>query len=162
MGLAGVFLFNICSSIFQALGDSKTPFYILLCSTIANVGLDLLLICRCRLGVAGAAWGTVTAQVISVALAVVLLVRRLKKFGVKEKHSYFSNKEVINIFKVAVPSIMHQSIISLGMLALQALVNSYGTNAVAGYTTAAKIDSIAMAPMGAIGNAMSTFAAQNM
>lgn len=162
IGLIGLFLFNICSAVFQALGDSKTPFWILVCSTVVNVGLDLLLICRYHQGVAGAACATITAQFLSVVLAAVILFRRLKKLQVKEKYSYYQKEVAIDICKVAVPSILQQSIISLGVLALQALVNSYGTNAVAGYTAATKIDSVAMSPMATIGNAVSTFSAQNM
>ena len=180
LGIPFMFLYNALSSIFNALGDSKTPLGFLILSSVLNVGLDLWFVIRFRMGVAGVAWATLIAQGISAVLSFFVLVLRLRRLqrnlrnelgwdmdvaltemGTEEK-GFYSLPLLLSMMKVAVPSIIQQSIVSVSMMAVQTLVNDCGSSVVAGYAAAQKIDSVAIMPMQAVGNAMSTFTAQNI
>ncbi len=162
MGLGFMFLYNICTAAFNALGDSRTPLYFLIFSSITNIVLDLLFVIRFHAGVAGVAWATLISQGIASLLALLVLLLRLHKIISEENSRVFDGAMLAHIGRVAIPSIIQQSIVSFGVVFVQALVNRYGTNVVAGYTAATKIDSIAIMPMVNIGNAVSAFTAQNI
>lgn len=160
-GLVFLFVYNTVSAIFNALGESKIPLYFLIFSSLLNIGLDLLFVAKFHMGIAGAAWATLIAQGISAVLALTFLLYRLSK--IKTEHfRLFDPMLLKNMGKVAVPSVLQQSVVSIGMLLLQVVVNGFGATAVAGYAAATKIDSVAIVPMIAVGNAMSTFTAQNI
>lgn len=172
LGLLPLFLYNICTSVFNAVGDSKTPLYFLIFSSILNVVLDLLFVAGFSLGTFGAALATLISQSIASILCILYLFKRLTKY--KNADEYPLNSDDFSKFKsfdfnvlkkislIAVPSMIQQSIVSFGLVFMQSLVNSYGSNVVSGYTAATKIDSIAVMPIVNIGNALSTFTAQNM
>ena len=162
MGLCFMFLYNICTAAFNGLGDSRTPLYFLIFSSITNIVLDLLFVLRFHAGVEGVAWATLISQGIASLLALLVLFLRLRKIHTEESSRLFDGAILVHIGKVAIPSIIQQSIVSVGIVFVQALVNRYGTNVVAGYTAATKIDSIAIVPMINIGNAVSAFTAQNI
>ena len=148
------------------------PLVFLIFSSAVNVVLDLWFVIRFGMGVAGVAWATLIAQGLSVFLSFAVLVWRLKRMSAAfeeeaiEEHDdskgLYSFPLLLTMMKVAIPSIIQQSIVSISMLAVQALVNPYGSSVVAGYAAAQKIDSVAIMPMQAVGNAMSTFTAQNI
>lgn len=158
-GFFFLFLYNAFSAVFNALGDSKKPLIFLVFSSVLNVGLDILLVKR--MGIAGAAWATLIAQAVSAAISFVVLAIKLHriKCGAYKK---FSWNMLFNMTKVAVPTILQQSMISIGMMLIQTSVNSFGPDFVAGYTAAVKIDGMAIVPMVNAGNATSTFVAQNI
>ena len=172
LGIPFMFMYNALSSIFNALGDSRMPLVFLIFSSAVNVVLDLWFVIRFGMGVAGVAWATLIAQVLSVFLSFAVLMWRLKRMsaGFEEEvivenddsKGLYSFPLLLTMMKVAIPSIIQQSIVSISMLAVQALVNPYGSSVVAGYAAAQKIDSVAIMPMQAVGNAMSTFTAQNI
>lgn len=157
-----LFLYNILNAVFNALGDSRTPLYFLILSAILNIGLDLLFVIVLGLGVAGVALATLIAQGVSVVLSGVWLYRRLIVFQVEERVALFDIQTFKKVCIIAIPSMIQQSIVSIGMLFVQRLVNGYGSTVVAGYTAATKIDSIAIMPMVNVGSAVSTFVAQNI
>lgn len=160
-GFVFLFLYNAFSSIFNALGDSVKPLLFLIFSSLLNIGLDIYFVAKLKMGVPGVAWATLIAQGISAVLSFVFLMKKLK--GIKTKrYAYFDAAMLGNMVKVAIPTIVQQSIVSLGMLLIQAAVNRFGSVFLAGYTAAVKIDGIAIVPMVAVGNAMSTYVAQNM
>lgn len=161
-GMLFVFVYNNVSSAFNALGDSRTPLYFLIFSSILNIGLDIWFVAGFGMGVAGAAWATIIAQALAAALALGVLLYRLSKMESDEDAHIFDIKILKSIFKIALPSIIQQSVVSVGMLFVQVVVNRFGSSVVAGYTAATKIDSIAIVPMLGVGNAMSTFTAQNI
>lgn len=161
-GILFIFIFNICNAFFQALGDSKTPLYILVFSTVLNVVLDLLFICRLDKGISGAAYATVIAEFISMVISLIIMYFQLRKIRYVKEFSHFDFKELLDIGHVAVPSILQQSVISLSIMIMQTLINSYGTVVIAAYTSATKIVNIIGSPMANMGNAVSTFAAQNI
>lgn len=172
VGLLPLFLYNISTSIFNALGNSKTPLYFLIFSSILNVILDLVFIIVFSLGTFGAAFATLIAQTISSLLCILYLFKRLRIY--KNNDGYDISINEFKVFKrfdssilkkislIAVPTMIQQSIVSLGLVFMQSLVNSFGSNVVSGYTAASKIDSIAIMPIVNIGNALSTFTAQNI
>ncbi len=162
-GFPGLFFYNISNSGFNALGKSRMPLLFLLISSVLNIGLDLLFILQFHWGVAGAAFATTISQYLAAIISFIsLLVYIRKHFPTEEKPALFSGKLLQTIAKVAVPSMITSSIVSIGFVALQSLVNSFGTDVMAAYTSAVKIDGIAIVPIVQIGNATSTYAAQNV
>lgn len=160
-GFVFLFLYNAFSAIFNALGDSKKPLMFLVFSSLLNIGLDLYFVAKLHMGVAGVAWATLIAQGISAILSFFFLLRKLK--GIEtEKYQRFDANMLKNMIKVAIPTIIQQSIVSVGMVLIQSVVNRFGSTFLAGYTAATKIDGIAIVPMVAVGNAASTYVAQNM
>lgn len=160
-GLAFLFIYNISTAIFNGLGDSKTPLYFLIFSSLFNVLLDYIFVAILHLGVAGVAWATFIAQGISSVLAVVTLLKRLKKVHIEEDIAIFDQKLLVKMGKIALPSIFQQSVVSVGQLLVQALVNSYGATVIAGYAAAIKLDSFFKMVIISMGNGVSSFTAQN-
>lgn len=99
-------LYNVCTGVFTALGDSKTPLYFLLGSSAGNIILDLIFVAQFHWGVAGVAWATFIAQGISAVLALVTLFSRLRSFAGEEKQPFFDRGYFTQIFAIAVPSIL--------------------------------------------------------
>lgn len=162
MGILFLFLFNTLNAIFNALGLSKIPLAFLMLASAVNIGLDLLFVIQFDMAVAGVAIATLIAQGLSAVLSFIALIYHLKKLKIEEEFSYFDVTILKSIGMIAIPSIIQQSIISIGIVLVQALVNRYGPTVMAGYAAASKIDGIAIMPMINIGSAMSTFAAQHI
>ncbi len=180
LGLPFLFMYNILSSIFNALGNSKTPLYLLIFSSLLNIGMDLVMVRVFHLGVAGVAIATVIAQGLSAVISFCLLLRLLGTYreetGMKEtdaderraedadtaQRKLYDFSMLGNMIKVAIPSMVQQSIVSIGMLLVQSVVNGFGSSVLAGYTAGMRIESICIVPMIATGNAVSTFTAQNL
>ena len=161
-GFVFLFLYNVVTGIFNSLGDSKTPLYLLIASSVGNIILDCIFIIPLKMGVAGAAWATFAAQGAACILALALLFRRLKSMEIKGG-KLFSGRALAEIGKVAVPSVLQQSFISVGNLFIQYMVNGFGSSAiVAGYSAAIKLNTFAITSFTTIGNGMSSFTAQNV
>ncbi len=161
-GIIFLFLYNTATAIFNGLGDSKTPLYLLIFSSIFNIILDLVFVITFKMGVSGVAWATFIAQGLSSILAIVCLIMRLCKIEVTEKYPYFSSYILKRISRIAIPSIMQQSFISVGQICVQGLVNSYGAIVVAGYSAAFRVHTIALTSMSTMSSALSSFTAQNI
>ena len=160
-GLVFLFMYNICTGVFTALGDSKTPLYFLIASSVGNIILDLVFVIVFKMGVGGVAWATFIAQGISSILAVITLKKRLK--GIEAPgYVKFSKTSFKKIMEISIPSILQQSFISIGNLFVQGLVNSYGSAVVAGYSAAIKVNTFAITSFTTLGNGVSSFTAQNM
>ncbi|HIZ55306.1 MAG TPA: polysaccharide biosynthesis C-terminal domain-containing protein, partial [Firmicutes bacterium] len=152
----------MATAVFNGLGDSKTPLGLLIFSSLFNVVLDILFVAGFHWGVAGVAWATFIAQGLSSILAFLILIRRLRSIQTEGGYPKFSWHTLGKIAVIAVPSILQQSIVSVGQLAVQALVNGFGAAVIAGYSAAIKIDSFFKMTIMSMGNAMSSFTAQNM
>lgn len=173
VGLPFLFMYNVLSAVFNALGNSRTPLYLLLFSSVLNIFLDLFTVLALGMGVAGVAVATVTAQGISAVISFLLLMKALRKFqdsgetrdaclsGAAGRQIY-SMEMLGSMVKIAIPSMVQQSIVSIGMLLVQSVVNGFGSSVLAGYTSGMRVESICIVPMIAAGNAMSTFTAQNL
>lgn len=162
MGLLFLFLYNISNSVFNALGESKIPLLFLMLSSVINIVLDLAFVISLKMGVAGVAWATLISQVIAGILCFVVLMHRLRKVQTENRASLFDLTALKRMCRIALPSTIQQSIVSVGIVCVQSLVNTFGPAVMAGYTAATKIDNIAINPMVNIGNAVSTFTAQNI
>lgn len=161
-GLPFLFMYNILSSVFNALGNSRTPLYLLIFSSFFNIGMDLVLVKGFGFGIAGAAVATVIAQGLSAVISFTLLLRTLRDMSQEKAEGVFDWGILGNMVKVAIPSMLQQSIVSIGMLLVQSVVNGFGSSVLAGYTAGMRIESICIVPMIASGNAVSTFTAQNL
>lgn len=161
-GLIFLMLYNVCTGIFTALGDSRTPLWFLLGSSAGNIVLDLLFVAKLHWGVAGVAWATFIAQGISAVLALVTLLVRLQKFAGTERVPLFDRKLFVQILAIAVPSILQQSVLSVGNLFVQDIVNRYGSAVVAGYSGAIKLNTFAINIFMTLGSCISSYTAQNI
>ena len=138
-----LFLYNICTGIFTAMGDSKTPLYFLLMSSVGNIILDLVFVIVFNMGVAGVGWATFIAQGISSLLAFAVLLKRVH--GIKSgTYKKFSIRMLGHISRIAIPSILQQSFVSVGNLFIQSRVNSFGSDVIAGYSAAIKLNTFAI------------------
>lgn len=163
-GITFLFLYNVCTGIFNALGDSRTPLYFLIGSSLGNIILDYVFVTAFHMGIAGVAWATFIAQGISCILSVLTLTLRLKKVKVvnEQKHILFSFSMLKKISIVAVPSILQQSFISVGNLFIQSIINSFGPSVIAGYSAAIKLNTFAITSFTTLANGLSSFTAQNI
>ena len=166
LGMPFLFMYNVLAAIFNAMGDSRTPLYLLIFSSVLNVGLDILSVTVFGMGVDGVAIATVVAQGVSACISFFLLMRKLRGYRSEraegERFAFFDSRMLWSGTRVAVPSILQQSIVSIGMLLVQSVVNSFGSPALAGYSAGSRIESLCIVPMIATGNAVSTFTAQNI
>lgn len=161
LGLPFLFMYNVLAAMFNAMGDSKTPLYLLIFSSLLNVRLDIFSITVLGMGVDGAAAATVFSQGVSALISLWLLVRKLKEYP-SDAFRRYDTGMLENGTKIALPSILQQSIVSIGMLLVQSVVNGFGSGALAGYSAGGRIESICIVPMIAVGNAVATFTAQNI
>lgn len=161
LGTGATIFYNMISNILRALGDSKTPLYFLVASSLLNVVLDILFIVPLGMGVAGAAWATVLSQLLS---ALCCLAAGWKKFEVLRLTGRdFRNlrPEAAVHLKLGFPMGFQMSVMCIGQLSMQAAVNGLGSAAVAGYTAATKADQVSVLANNAMGTAISSYVAQN-
>lgn len=161
-GLPFVFLYNVASGIFAGLGDSRTPFVFLACSSVSNIALDIGFAFLFSNIVAGVAWATFICQGISCVLALLCLIVKLKKIPSDGKIPLFSRTLLREIALVAVPSILQQSFISVGNIIIQGVINTYGPSVMAGYTAAIKLHNLVITSLTTLANGISNFTSQNL
>ena len=161
-GLPFVFLYNVATGIFSALGDSKTPFIFLAASSTSNIFMDILFVTAFKMGVAGVAWATFLCQGVSCVLAVLFVLRRLRGVETDEKSALFSFPLFCRIAVIAVPSILQQSFISVGNIVIQGVINSFGSGVMAGYSASVKLNNLVITSLTTLGNGISNFTAQNI
>ncbi|HSV89267.1 MAG TPA: MATE family efflux transporter [Bacteroidales bacterium] len=162
IGLIFLFGYNGVSSVLRGLGDSKTPLYFLIISTLLNIVLDLLFVLVFGWGIAGVAIATVIAQGVSFVLCVVYLNRYHPIIRVSAVGLGFDREIFRNSLRIGIPTGMQHTFVALGMMALMRLVSGFGTNTIAAYTIAVRIDSFAAIPAMNFGMALSTFVGQNL
>ncbi|RHP35573.1 MATE family efflux transporter [Lachnotalea sp. AF33-28] len=161
-GLLFLFLYNICTGVFTALGDSRTPLYFLIASSVGNMIMDVVFVCAFHMGVAGVAWATFLCQGIAAVLAAVTLLIRLRTVKTEGNYTVFSLTMLGRISMIAVPSILQQSFISIGNLFIQRLVNGYGSVVMASYSAAIKLNTFVITSFTTLANGLSSFTAQNI
>ncbi|MTI60297.1 MAG: MATE family efflux transporter [Firmicutes bacterium] len=161
LGLPFLFMYNVLAAMFNAIGRSRIPLYLLIFSSTLNIILDIYLVYSMHLGITGVAWATLIAQGISAVIAFGLFLKELTSYP-SERQGFFSGKELKNMTQIAFPSILQQSTVSIGMLLVQSVVNSFGAEMLAGFSAAMRVESICVVPMAAMGNAISTYTAQNI
>ena len=162
LGYLFSFLYNIANGIFTSLGDSRTPLYFLIGSSIGNILLDLIFVICLDMGVAGVAWATFTAQGFACILAFFPLIRRLQQLKTDSPYEKFSFPMLKQVTTVAVPSILQQCFVSVGNLFVQSAVNSFGSAVVAGFSACQKLNVFCVTCMTTLSNGLSSFTAQNL
>ena len=161
LGLPFLFMYNVLSSMFNALGQSRIPLYFLIFSSLFNIVLDVISVTWLNMGVAGVAWATLIAQGISAVLSFIVFMRLMRQLS-KEPSGIFDRTELLSMTKIALPSILQQSTVSIGMMLVQSVVNSFGSQALAGFSAGMRIESICVVPMSGVGSAISSYTAQNI
>ena len=161
-GLLFLFIYNVCTGIFNAMGDSRTPLVLLILSSVSNVVLDLIFVAVFQWGVAGVAWATFIAQGAAGILAFLLLLRRLRTFDTGGHFLLFSPDMLRRLTNYAVPSIAQQSFVSVGNVIIQYFVNLCGATVIAGYSAATKVNMFALTCCMSFASGLSSYVAQNI
>ena len=161
-GIFAQVLYNILASILRALGNSKTPLYFLILAAVLNIVLDLVFIIVFHMGVAGAAWATVTAQGVSGLLCLAYIIKCVPELRLCRDDWKFrwelSRKEI----EVGIPMGLQYSITAIGTMMVQSALNILGSYAVAAFTAGNKIENIFTQAYVALGTTMATYNAQNV
>lgn len=161
IGIPAIFLYNYFASYLRAIGNSMIPLIFLAISAILNIVLDLFFVIVLKLGVEGAAIATVISQYLSgIGISIYSLIKNIQVRAIM-KLQYFHLKRVHKVISFSVLTCIQQSVMNLGILMVQGLVNSFGTVVMAAFAAAVKIDAFAYMPVQDFGNAFSTFIAQN-
>ena len=160
-GIAGTFLYNYFASLLRAVGNSVVPLAFLAISAILNIVLDLWFVAGLNRGVAGAAEATIISQYVSGVGLALFYWLRFPGLRVTKEHMSLRLSSIREIAGFSLLTCIQQSVMNLGILMVQGLVNSFGTTIMAAFAAAVKIDSFAYMPVQDFGNAFSTFIAQN-
>ena len=161
MGIIAIFLYNFFAAYLRSIGNSVIPLVFLAVSSILNIILDLYFVLVLKMGVGGAALATVLSQYISGIGIMLYTLLKYKEVSVIFKLSYLKKERIDQIISFSLLTCIQQSVMNLGILMVQGLVNSFGTVVMAAFAAAVKIDAFAYMPVQDFGNAFSTFIAQN-
>ena len=162
LSLPFVFYYNVATGIFSALGDSKTPFYLLVASSLSNIFADILFVTAFHMGVDGVAWATLICQGVSCLASLWLVRKRIHAIPAEGKVPLFSWKLLGSISVVAIPSMLQQSFISIGNMMIQSIINTFGSGIMAGYSGAIKLNNLVVTAFTTLGNGISNYTAQNL
>ncbi|HZU92766.1 MAG TPA: MATE family efflux transporter [Microbacterium sp.] len=162
IGAGATMFFNFLSAIIRAIGDSRTPLIFLTVSCALNAGLVILMVGPLEWGVAGAAIATVVAQAVSVLLCLEFVRRRLPLLHLRRIDWKITRADIAEHLRLGLPMGFQASIIAIGTLTVQVALNTLGAEAVAAYTTGARVDSLGVAFLSSLGLAVSMYAAQNL
>jgi len=160
-GVAGLLIYNMGAGILQAVGDTRRPLYFLCCSAIINTVLDLVFVINFHMGVAGVAYATIIAQFISGILILIVLSRVDAPYGIQWKHLRITGDVLMRILKIGMPSAIQQAVTSFSNVFVQGYINSFGSTAMAGWSSYGKLDSFILVPVQSIAIASTTFVGQN-
>ena len=160
VGFPFLFMYNILSTMFTSIGESKILLGLLIFSSVLNIFMDLWMVAGLGLGVLGAALATLVAQGISAVFSFLLFVYRIRQY--KGHFNWFVRQELHSMLQIAVPSVLQQSTVSVGMMIVQAVVNPFGTQALAGYAATMRVENVFSLMFVSIGNAVSPYVSQNL
>lgn len=162
---AGIILtmfYNVLSGILRGIGDSKTPLYFLVFSSILNIVLDIFLIVTVKLGTAGAAYATIIAQGASAVFCFFYMFHKFDILRTSRADYYIDAVGVKNMLSVGIPMALNYSITAIGTMIMQSAVNVFGSSVVAAFTAASKVTNIATQTMPTLGAAFATYCGQNL
>ena len=161
-GTAATLFFNLVSSVLRALGDSKTPLYILVVASILNVLLDLLFVLKYNMGVIGTAYATVIAQAISCILCVIYIICKLPILRLKRSDFDFNGASCLQLLKMGLPTGGCASVTGIGGVVLQGAINGFGSDVVAAFTSGGRVENLMIQPAYSFGMASAAYVGQNM
>lgn len=154
--------FNASGALLRSVGDSKTPLYAMIVASFTNISLNLVFVLVFHMGVAGVAYATVIAQLFSALICIVHIYRHREQLHLSRKYLHSDRSMIRILLRMGVPTALQSSMISLGGMSVQGLVNTFGTTVMAAYTTVLRIDSVTIQIITSIGAAMSVFTGQNI
>ena len=161
-GIVGLMVYNIGAGILRAVGDSKRPLYFLILSACMNVVLDLLFVIVFKMGVAGVAWATVVSQVVSAVLILILLSRSQEDHKLIFRDLHIHGHVLSRVLKIGLPAAIQTSVVSFSNVFVQAYINAFQSDCMAGWSSYNRLDAFAWLPMMCIGMANTTFVGQNL
>lgn len=163
LGLPFLFYYNVATGIFSAMGDSRTPFLFLACSSTVNILVNILFVAGFHMGVAGVAWATFLCQGVSCVLAILAVRRRLRALPADSgTPCRFSLSLLRQIVFIALPSTAQQSFVSVGNIIIQSVINGYGPAVIAGYAAAIKLNNLVITSFSQLGTGVSNYVSQNI
>ena len=161
-GVMAVMIYNMGAGILRAVGDSRRPFYFLVVSAFTNIVLDLLLVIRFHMGVAGVAWATIISQILSAILVMITLVTNESVVQVKPRWLRVEWTILKKILRLGLPAGIQLAVTAFSNIFVQSYINFFGTDCMSGWTTYAKVDQLMFLPMQSISLASTTFVGQNL
>lgn len=162
LGIPVTYLYNLLSGIIRSLGDSKTPVYFLILSSIINIILDIVSIGLLNMGVAGPAWATVISQGISGVLCLLYIYKKFEILHIAKNEWRIDWSHIMTLLYMGLPMGLQYSITAIGSVILQTSVNGLGSQAVAAVTAGSKMSMFFCCPFDALGGTIATFAGQNV
>ena len=162
LGLVGLLIYNMGSGILRAVGDSKHPLYFLIFSALSNTVLDIIFVANLRLGVAGAAYATIISQALSALLVLYTLIKTKDCYKISFRKIRIYPKLLKQIFRIGLPTALQMMVTAFSNVFVQSYINSFGSAAMAGYSSYNKIDKVCLLPLQSIGLAITTFMGQNI
>lgn len=161
-GMIFQFAYNIIAAVLRSVGDSRATLYFLCFTAVLNAGLDLLFVIVFRWGVAGTAIATVLAQLCCTIFSVIYMYKRYPVFSFKRREWVFQREKCALCLRLGIPTMLQQSVVALGGLFMQRLVNFFGDNLMAAFTVGTRVENYIFVPIMALNSGMSTFTGQNM
>lgn len=162
LGIPAMFAYNTLASMMRALGDSKTPLYIMMVTSVLNIVLDLVCILVFGLGTAGAALATVISEIVSVIACLVCICTKIPELQIGKEHLCLEKHYVYDLLKNGAPMALQMSITGIGSIILQTSVNVLGALSIAAVTAAERIGNLMSVPLSSLAGAMSVYCGQNM
>lgn len=161
-GTVVIVFFNLVSAVLRALGDSKTPLYALVVASIFNVVLDLLFVLQFNMGVIGTAYATVIAQALSCVFCVVYIVFKLPILHLNKEDFKINRSACFQLLKMGLPTGGCSSVTAVGGVVLQGVINGFGSDVVAAFTSGMRVEQLMIQPAYSFGMAIASYSGQNL
>lgn len=161
VGLFATLFYNLCANTLQAIGDALTPLIFLIVATVSNIGLDYLFILGFQMGVQGAAYATVLAQLLSVVLCLIRIFRKFPILHIQKEDFRFDRELMAEMYKSGLSMGLMSCLVGIGTILLQSAINTLGTTVIVAHTAARKVFELVSLPNSVLGSAMATYCGQN-
>lgn len=160
-GLFATLFYNLCANTLRAIGDALTPLIFLIVATVSNIGLDYLFILGFQMGVQGAAYATVLAQLLSVVLCLIRIFRKFPILHIQKEDFRFDRELMAEMYKSGLSMGLMSCLVGIGTILLQSAINTLGTTVIVAHTAARKVFELVSLPNSVLGSAMATYCGQN-
>ena len=161
VGLFATLFYNLCANTLRAIGDALTPLVFLIVATVSNIGLDYLFILGFQMGVQGAAYATVLAQLLSVVLCLIRIFRKFPILHIQKEDFRFDLELMAEMYKSGLSMGLMSCLVGIGTILLQSAINTLGTTVIVAHTAARKVFELVSLPNSVLGSAMATYCGQN-
>lgn len=161
VGLFATLFYNLCANTLRAIGDALTPLIFLIVATVSNIGLDYLFVLGFQMGVQGAAYATVLAQLLSVVLCLIRIFRKFPILHIQKVDFRFDRELIAEMYKSGLSMGLMSCLVGIGTILLQSAINTLGTTVIVAHTAARKVFELVSLPNSVLGSAMATYCGQN-